>query len=245
MPQAGQDCKLSSPLLAAAGALRYAAGYAAGTGHPSLGCSLGFASTHLFINHQALAILRHDGRKDAVRLLIRYQRFLDAGNCSADSRLGSTSHYFNPHTNRGLWCCTPSTRACTRYFLAAVRAWLDDRPRRAVFYLGLASHLVQDACVPHHAHGLTGRGHSQYEKWAQRGRERYAVTSGGLYRPVCVTPAEWVVFNSRIAYDYLWLVTKPENTVGFHQATTDLLALAQRSTAGFWIYFLEKVGAPH
>lgn len=232
-----------SPWLTAV--IRNTAGYVANTGHPALGCALGFASTHAFINHQALVILYCDERKTEARLLTRHQRFLDSGACRADGGIGCTSHYYNPHTKRGLRWCTPATQACTRHFFLAVTAWLYNHPRRAMLHLGMATHLVQDACVPHHAHGLVRLGHGKYEKWVQQNREQYAVTSDGLYRPTSLTPAEWVISNSRVAYEYLWLVAKSRNEDGFHQATKDLLALAQRSTAGFWLYFLKKVGATH
>jgi hypothetical protein len=53
-----------------------------------------------------------------------------------------------------------------------------------------------------------------------------------------------VIGNSRIAYDCLSLVSKPDDFAGYERATVELLGLAQRSTAGLWVYCLEKVGLP-
>jgi phospholipase C len=224
--------------------LRNAGSYAATTCRPRLGASLGFAATHVFINRQAAAILQIDGWKQQAALFRRYLACLNAGVCRADGGLGCITHYYNPATGRGLWGGVSAADACTRFFNWAVRYWRRGDISRALYLIGLASHLVQDACVPQHVHGLVGGGHGSYELWVQQERERFPVSGGGLYRGGISSPAEWVIFNSRMAYDCLDLVSEADNFEGYERATAELLGLAQRSTAGFWVYFLEKVGAP-
>ncbi len=224
--------------------LRNAGSYAATTCRPSLGATLGFAATHVFINRQAAAILQMDGWTAQADLVKRFLLYLNAGVCRADGGLGCMSHYYDPSTGRGLWGGTSAAVACNRFFNWAVRCWRLGDISRALYLIGLASHLVQDACVPQHGHGLVGGGHGSYELWVQRERERFTVPGGGLYRGSISTPAEWVIGNSRIAYDCLSLVSMPDNFAGYERATVELLGLAQRSTAGFWVYFLEKVGLP-
>lgn len=223
--------------------LRSAGSYAATTCRPTLGASLGFAATHVFINRQAAVILQRDGWKFQADFIRRSMVYLNAGVCRADGGLGCMSHYYNPETGRGLWGGVSAARACNRFFNWAVRCWRQGDQRRALYLIGLASHLVQDACVPQHTYGRVGGGHGRYEFWAQQERERFPVSGGGLYRGSMLNPAEWVIFNSRMSHDCLALVSKPDNFAGYERATPELLGLAQRSTAGFWIYFLEKVGA--
>lgn len=223
--------------------LRSAGSYAATTCCPTLGANLGFAVTHVFINRQAAVILQNDGWKTQADFIKRSMVWLNAGVCRADGGLGCMSHYYNPNTGRGLWGGTSAAVACNRFFNWAVRCWRRGDAGRALYLIGLASHLVQDACVPQHVHGLVGGGHGSFELWVQQERERFPVSGGGLYRANIPGPAEWVIGNSRMAYDCLGLVSKPDNFAGYERAATDLLGLAQRSTAGFWIYFLEKVGA--
>ena len=223
--------------------LRNAGSYAATTCRPTLGATLGFAATHIFINRQAAIILQKDGWKAQGDFINRSLAYLNAGVCRADGGLGCISHYYNPSTGRGLWGGVSAAVACGRFFNLAVRYWRRGDAGRALYLIGLASHLVQDVCVPQHVHGLVGGGHGSFELWVQRERERFPVLSGGLYRGNVSSPEEWVIFNSKRAYDCLSLVCKPDNFAEYERATTELLGLAQRSTAGFWIYFLEKVGA--
>lgn len=229
--------------LATAGMVRCAAQYAATTWRPALGVRLGFASTHTFINRQALRILANDGWVREAGFLAREQDALHAGACRADGGLGCLGHYFNPRTGRGLWGYLPATTMMNHYFKRALKAWLAGKHRRALYYLGLATHLLQDACVPQHTHGSPGCGHGTYERWVRQWRGRYGVIRGGLYRPDLLQASDWLVFNSRVAYNYLDLVAHPDREAGYHRATADLLPLAQRSTAGFWLYFLTRAGA--
>ncbi len=224
--------------------LHSAGSYAATTCRPTLGATLGFAATHIFINRQAAAILQMDGWTAQADVVKKFLLYLNAGVCRADGGLGCMSHFYDPSTGRGLWGGTSAAVACNRFFNWAVRHWRLGDTKRALYLVGFASHLVQDACVPQHVHGLVGGGHGSYEIWVRRERERFTVSGGGLYRGSVSSPAEWVFGTSLIAYDCLSLVSEPDNFAGYERATVDLLGLAQRSTAGLWIYFLEKVGLP-
>jgi phospholipase C len=159
--------------------LRNAGSYAATTCRPTMGATLGFAATHVFINRQAIAILQTDGWTVQADFIKKYLLYLNAGVCRADGGLGCMSHYYDPSTGRGLWGGTSAAVACDRFFNWAVRRWRLGDTKRALYLIGLASHLVQDACVPQHVHGLVGGGHGSYELWVQRERERFTVPGGG------------------------------------------------------------------
>ncbi len=229
--------------LATAGMMRCAAQYAATTWRPALGVRLGFAITHIYINQQALRILANDGWTHEAGFLARGQEALHAGVCRADGGLGCFGHYFNPRTGGGLLGYFPATAIMNHFFKRALRHWRGSQYSRALFYLGQATHLLQDACVPQHCHGTPGCGHGNYERWARQNRLQYGVEGGGLYRPGLQKASDWLVFNSQVAYEYLELVSHPEREADYDRATADLLPLAQRSTAGFWLYFLTRAGA--
>lgn len=222
--------------------LGYGLRYLAATCWATASVDTGFATTHVFINRQALKILAADNWQAEADFLQANFLALQAGTCWADGGRGFTTHYFDPYTTGGLWKWASGAWACSRFFNRALESWRWGKRWRAMFFLGAASHLVQDASEPHHARCRARDGHSEYEKWVQAHKEEFVVTKGGLYRSHG-HPVDWMRFNARTAYDYFWLVQRGRSTAQYRAATRELLPLAQRSTAGFWIYFLRRVSA--
>lgn len=216
--------------------------YLVAAASPVSSVRLGFCTTHVFLNRQGLAILEHDGWTEAAALLTPLQRELDAGVCWADSGKGCTNHYYNPTTYGGLWRWASSAQLVQRFFARALALWARGRYQRAAFFLGAAGHLVQDACEPHHARCKVFDGHGEYEIWVKKYKERYAIEEGGLYG-LASRPEEWVSINAGCGYEVFPLVRRHALERQYHLATQHLLGLAQRTTAGFWLFFLQQAGA--
>ncbi|MDD2421565.1 MAG: zinc dependent phospholipase C family protein [Heliobacteriaceae bacterium] len=196
--------------------------------------------THNFCNAQAREILRNDGHESIARILGKFGESLNLGAAWVDQGWKNVSHYYNPVTQRG-WRGWPSAAVeVERYFMRAGYLYRRGNPEKAMFLLGAAGHLVQDLCVPHHAHGVIFAGHREFEVFAEVNRNAYPASTGGMYGGNW-SPSRWIVTNAQVAYDFFSVVTDG-NTREYDQALQTLLPVAQRSTAGLFKCFFDRFG---
>lgn len=196
--------------------------------------------THEFCNNQALVILRHEGQTDCADFFQKYAQELNAGVYWADTGWKNKSHYFIPATGAGLWRFRSAVDEFEIYFHKATQAARSGDWRSAVFYLGAAIHLVQDACVPHHARGKLFDGHKEYEEWAQT-HFAYFKTEDKVMDVHYNKFATWLVKNASISADMLKMVDHKATEESYFQATAILLPQAQRSTAGIIAQFYHSI----
>jgi phospholipase C len=90
-------------------------------------------------------------------------------------------------------------------------------------------------CVPHHARGALFQGHKQFESWAEKHREFYAVDNHGLYNLDNI-----LISNAQVSVDLFSQVVSGDSNE-YHKALEVLLPLAQRSTAGLFQYFFDVI----
>lgn len=198
--------------------------------------------THGFINQQALAILQADNRSREAHWLSWYSDRFNDGCDWADRGWKNVAHMYDPGTGMGLKGWPSAPQMVREYWDSAARFFHEGDMRQAAFFLGAASHLVQDLCVPHHAAARVFAGHRAFEEYARRYRQLFAVDGGGLYN-LARTPEGWVLINAdyaRAHYSHC-LTTSLEKRV-IHRAVVDLLPRAQRTTAGFVASFLHAMG---
>lgn len=203
---------------------------------------LGASDTHVFCNTQGRVILYNDGHRECARLISQFAVQLDRGVTWADRGLRSTTHHFDPQRGVGVWAWGNAAQKCKQYFDKALMLWQRGKHQKAMFMLGASVHLVQDACVPHHACCKLFDGHLDYEKWAKARKHYYRVRAGGFYN-LGRTPEEWVAANAWLAREYYPFVCSAASMESYHQATEILLPRAQRSTAGFFLYFCRRLHA--
>ena len=196
--------------------------------------------THIFVNNQALKILFADGYVSQAQILSTYQMKLNEGVVEIDKGMGKASHHYNPLTRTGLLKWPTAYNKCCEYTQKARTYWLKAQYEYGAFLLGAAAHLVQDVCVPHHTTCKVFGGHVKYEKWANRHKADYAVEKGGIY-DLGSTPGEWIHSNALISMPYLKMVTANNPETNYDLASEILLKRAQRSTAGFLLFFLNTV----
>lgn len=193
-------------------------------------------TTHEFCNRQALAILRRDGFSLCASFVQRYLKEINAGVYWADTGWKNVGHYFEIGSDKGLWRFPSAIDEFRCYFSQAFSKARQGDAAKSAFYLGAATHLVQDLCVPHHACVKLLAGHQQYEFWAQAHCKDYAVDSGGIYHEG--RRAHGLLHqNATVAADFIAWVDVDAGAGSYHKATTILLPLAQRTTAGLFLQF--------
>ncbi|MBO8138743.1 MAG: zinc dependent phospholipase C family protein [Desulfotomaculum sp.] len=195
--------------------------------------------THVFLNRQAVEILKNDGHHKISKYLANYIDSIDRGTLWADKGWKNFAHYYNPYTGRGIWPWPNAKIEGRIYFEKSIKLWKKGCLDKCLFYLGTAVHLIQDMCVPHHSHGAALSGHSRYERWVQSNYINYAVNCGGIYKLRRIE--DWIDANARLSWDYYPYVTPNGTEKSYHQATAVLLTRAQQSTAGFFLSFMDTV----
>ncbi|MCL6559683.1 MAG: zinc dependent phospholipase C family protein [Firmicutes bacterium] len=198
----------------------------------------GKGDTHAFINRQAVQILQRDGFRHQAAILKKNLEIINKGVMSADQGWKCFAHYCHPHEKNGLKPWPDAATECHYLFERALSKWRKGNKTKAFFLLGAAVHLVHDLCVPHHARGIAFGGHQVYEKWVRERCNEFAVAEGGIYN-VHEDPSQWVLHNSKIAWEYFPYVSLANVMTSYRMATGVLLPLAQRTTAGFFEFFLK------
>lgn len=199
------------------------------------------SQTHDFCNLQARHILHNDGYSEYAQILDKFLNHLNGGVKWADQGLRNTAHFYQPDLSKGLPACRDARMECEYHWQKAMKSWRKGKYERAFFYLGAAVHLVQDLCVPHHAKGILLDGHQEYEDWAEANCHKYRVRDRGIYH-LGQHRFEWIQSNAKLADGFMSLVSSGASELDYNQATLVLLPQAQRTTAGFIVYFLQSMG---
>ena len=243
--------------------------------------------THQWLAQQAMTILASDGRNDITAFLATpdptapgandpttgaptgttetYGWRLLQGARDADGVLHAQlpDHFHNWWTHQGKWWIVGGSAAygAELAFTHATDAWAAGDRANAVYWLGAALHLVDDACVPQHEFYGLNVYHHQYERWVQIHQDTLAVTSGGIYADQfrvggghggpawsSAHPRGWVDECAHRAADNLLAATHPNppepSSSGSQWRTAPHIADTQRLSAGFIAFFFDQVGGP-
>jgi len=163
---------------------------------------------------------------------------LNKGNSWCDEGFKNIHHFYHPRTGKGVMGLSGADTQLYDNIERAKKAYKSYSLKECYFYIGAALHLLQDLCVPHHSLGHLLKGHSDYEGWVQKHYRSFPVVDGGLYD--FKHPMEVLEHNAQISASYSELITNPteKNKI---EATQELLALAQRSSAGFLYLILKYI----
>jgi phospholipase C len=197
---------------------------------------------HKFINNQSIIILKKDGHKDAYNLISRYIDDINAGVVWADQDLKSSNHFYNPHTNKGLYGNSNAKKECMSYYTNALQECFHGDYKKAMFYLGAACHLIQDLTVPQHANVRLLNNHRTYEKWViqmYKHHDEFKIGEGGIYLN---TLNHYIDLNSKKAINTYnrYSHIKDQHT-RFYKITSIGLSMAQKTTAGFMYKFFKDI----
>jgi hypothetical protein len=242
--------------------------------------------THAFLIQQGAVILRHDGRAAVADFLATpdptaplqrttagsmrqyretYLWRVELGSRDADRVLkkrAAPDHFFNwwTHSGRGLIAGTSAATWAEQQFSLAVQSWRTGDRANAMYHLGTATHLVDDACAPPHASQYVPD-HRAYEEWVVAWQAQFAQTGGGIYRTDFRVRGghggrEWSSSHTRgwvdeCAHRAAELIVNtaqppPEDPSGTtpYSNTMQHFRDAQRLTAGYLAFFFETVGGP-
>lgn len=202
--------------------------------------------THRFLTEQAICILKNDGYTEAAEFFSKFKDNLVEGNLWADLLWKNAFHHYSPVTEKGLLFFSGGADQCGHWFNAALNQWRKGRVGKSMFMLGAACHIVQDLCQPYHANCRVFGGHQKYEQWADSNKNLFAVNEGGMYGAQN-TPADWVVQNANFSFRHIKNISKPGDDPQKIASTETLLAGAQKSSAGFLMFFLQEaqsIGLP-
>lgn len=195
--------------------------------------------THYFLNNQGIEILHGDGHHGLAEFLEKQTFWIGQGSKWADKPSRYIEHYLLPVRGKGLWYWPNAGNTCERYYKQAVQYWRQGDLHMAMFYLGAASHLVQDLCVPYHAHGKVLGNHHKFERWARNNNNIFGICKGGIYEKN-KKPFQWVYENACEAHPLYWCLR--ESYLDFFPLTVrKMLFLAQQTTAGFYYSFFHNV----
>lgn len=190
--------------------------------------------THLFLNHQALNILKNDKRLESYKLILKYISYIDLGNHWADQGWKCFAHYYKPQNGKGFIPWLSAVTEGIAYFNRAIFSWQEDNYQESMFYLGAAAHIVQDMCVPHHAMGIPFNGHRKFEIWALNNKTYFKLDKGGLYKKLNGIK-DLIDSNAITAQHYYNDVAEYNNR--YVNAGKEMLHLAQKTTAYLFDYF--------
>lgn len=198
-------------------------------------------ATHLFLNESALAIMEHNGGRDEAALIRPLMAQINEGVLWADGGYRNITHFFNPLTRRGLWNLPSAADSFRQFFRQAMKYGQKANLAKAMFYIGGATHLLQDICVPHHSCNLLLSGHAEYEHWVEANLGEYPLIPG----PETPVPDEnllnMFLKNALRSCEYSDLVTDKAGEDEYRKATGILLPLAQYSTAKMFVWIARNL----
>ncbi len=197
---------------------------------------------HIFINEQAVEILKNDGYQEAYDFFTQFKKCLNEGTVWADQDFRSREHFYNPYNQRGLYGCKSSMQRFEKYYGHALIHWDCGDKDKALFYLGAAVHLVQDSTIPQHGSIKLLKSHRKYEQWIHKVHDdfiHYTVSNGGVYYN---NPNEYIASNAKeaiAAYSKYYLIKNPSDR--FFRIANRTFPLAQKTTAGCLMNFYRKI----
>lgn len=197
---------------------------------------------HKFINTQSLIVLKNDGHMEAYKLMKSYISDINAGVVWADQDLKSSNHFYNPDRKKGLYGSSDAKKECISYYTRALNEYFNGNIKDSMFYLGAACHLIQDLTVPQHANVHLLKNHKNYENWvirAHRHHDEFKIEEGGIYFN---SLERYIEFNSKEAINTYTKYSHIENRqVRFHIITSEILTMAQATTAGLMFKFHKDI----
>ncbi|MBE3519408.1 MAG: zinc dependent phospholipase C family protein [Firmicutes bacterium] len=196
-------------------------------------------NTHRFLTLKGVEILDADGFSALASWYRSHLEEIMRGNAWADRTWKNSCHHYDPRVKRGLFLWPSAVDQARSWFRNAVQAWATGDITRSVFFVGACLHLIQDMCQPYHSNRIILDGHQAYERWVDRNKEIYAEESGGIYN-LGSSVEEWVKKNAEFSKEFLSLVLPSAYGNGYHSPTAVLLSRAQRTSAGFLVFFMEK-----
>lgn len=199
-------------------------------------------TVHKFITMQAVMILKNDGYKEEAAYFRTYISSINKGVHWADQDFKSSNHFYNPEKEKGLYGRSDLLREAVKYYNKALSLYDTGEVQKAMFYLGAASHLIQDATVPHHVNNRLLKSHRSFELWiAGRLMSDYSFPAyEGTRRFGRIE--DYIANNAAVAnsaYDRNKSIASKDER--YENIAVEILHEAQRTTAGLMLNFYNDI----
>ncbi len=197
---------------------------------------------HIFINNQALVILKNDHYIRAYDFYSKYIDIINEGSVWADQDFKSSMHMYNPYTKRGLWGRKNAMELSVEYLNNASILWIKGENDKSLFFFGAALHIIQDMTIPQHANVRLLDSHRQYENFVKSTYKYVEKFKANKNLYLLDDMYKYVRFNSRIALKiYKKFKNIEDDRERFYKITSCNLPLAEKTTAGCMVNFFEDV----
>lgn len=197
---------------------------------------------HKFNNYHAVKLLEKYDYCTEYHFFTKYLKHINEGSVWADQDFKSIAHFYNPHMERGMFGHNHSLQLTEDYYDKALRLWRIGNKSKGMFYLGACVHIIQDLTISQHVKIRLLDGHRQYENYVKYTHDlvkEYIATKAPI---LLDTPKHYIEYNARQALKIDQKVKKiPSTKHRFYHKTLYTLPLAQRTTAGCYIQFLEDL----
>ncbi len=193
--------------------------------------------THKACNLEALKLIKASGNVETSAILEDNLLQLQEGVKWADLEFKNINHFFDPVTRKGLWRFSPSVYDFSVYLSKACRHANNQDISSSFFYLGAATHLLQDMAVPHHVCGYLFNGHKKFENWVQCHLEEFSCPPNQIKQ--VKKPLDLLLHSATIAREFMSLVGESATENQYRYAAQNLLPIAQASSADLFEWFIK------
>lgn len=201
---------------------------------------------HLFIQENALEILKNEGYMKEYNLFKTYLPDINRGLVWADQDFKSYHHFYNPKQQRGKFGYEENAMTVAKsYYNRALKYFAMQNYERSMFYFGAACHIVQDLTIPQHAKGKLLDNHRQFEVYVKNNYKKIKRFRAHDTPVLFDSIDKYVDHNSLSALNIDYMYSNVgDMTTKFYLTSIKSITLAQRSSAGCMIMFwhdLEKI----
>ncbi|MCR1933629.1 zinc dependent phospholipase C family protein [Clostridium tepidum] len=199
-------------------------------------------TVHKYINIKAVDLLKIEGYEKEHEFFKKYIKQINNGVFWADQDFKSSNHFYHISKGRGLYGFSDALTECKKYYKNSQENFNKGNIEKSLFYLGAACHLIQDATVPQHVNNKLLKSHRKFELWiisklmtdysfdAQEGIIKYDEIQ------------DFIVNNAIMANDiYLKTINIKNREKRYAKIATTIIHEAQRTTAGFLLFFYEEM----
>lgn len=199
---------------------------------------------HLFIQQNALDILKNNGYEREYNLFKEYSHQINKGLVWADQDFKSYHHFYNPKEKKGKYASeTNALMVAKSYYNKALKYYVVDNYDKCMFFFGAACHIIQDLTIPQHAKGKLFDNHRQFEVYVKSNYKNIKKFKSKESPIILNSIGDYADYNSMNALNIDYMHKNIEDlTSRFYLTALKSITLSQRTTAGCMIMFYEDLG---
>lgn len=199
-----------------------------------------YCEVHKFINTKSLEVIKMEGFEDEYSFYLKYMRQMNAGTVWADQDFKSTNHFYHYLEQKGLYGFSNALIECEKYYSMSINFATQGNLEAALFYFGVACHLIQDATVPQHVNNKLLNSHRNFELWIikklRNGYKFVKTTESKRYNSI----EEYIKANAIKANEtYNAYLDVADTETRYELIANSIMEEAVKTTAGIMLDFYE------